>query len=82
MIRWMNWMGYDAFTPGVKDFDQGKENLTQLAAIANFPFLSANMDGLNGTLPYLIKDLNGSKNLYKSIIAFVIILFPGLISAR
>ena len=59
MIRWMNWMGYDAFTPGVKDFDQGKENLTQLAAIANFPFLSANMDGLNGTLPYLIKDLNG-----------------------
>ena len=59
MIRWMNWMEYDAFTPGVKDFDQGKENLTQLAAIANFPFLSANMDGLNGTLPYLIKDLNG-----------------------
>ncbi len=59
MIRWMNWMEYDAFTPGVKDFDQGKENLAQLAAIANFPFLSANMDGLTGTLPYLIKDLNG-----------------------
>ncbi len=42
MIRVMNQLGYDAITPGNHDFDQGIEFLQQLAAQANFPFVSAN----------------------------------------
>ena len=37
IIRWMNQMGYDALTPGLKDFDQGVANLKRLSKIANFP---------------------------------------------
>jgi len=43
IIEWMNKMEYDALTPGLKDFDQGVENLTELAQLANFPFLSGNI---------------------------------------
>jgi len=43
IIRWMNQMGYDALTPGLKDFDQGVANLKRLSKIANFPFLSGNI---------------------------------------
>jgi len=43
IIRWMNTMGYDAFTPGLKDFDQGVDNLQKMAEIADFPMLSGNI---------------------------------------
>lgn len=43
IIRWMNKMGYDAITPGLKDFDQGVRNLQHLAEIANFPMMSGNI---------------------------------------
>mgnify|MGYP003325624394 FL=1 len=48
MIQWMNWMSYDAFVPGVRDFDQGVLNLSRLSEKAEFPFLAANLKGVNG----------------------------------
>lgn len=59
MIQWMNWMEYDAFVPGVKDFDQGKKNLIRLKEEASFPFLAANLKGVEGVLPYTIKAFDG-----------------------
>jgi len=66
IIRWMNWMGYDAITPGLKDFDQGVANLQLLAQGANFPFLSGNISNSDGTRPdwlkpYIFKEINGLK---------------------
>jgi len=59
IIRWMNWMEYDVLAPGIKDFDQGKGNITRLASQAKFPFLSANLKGVDGPLPYIIKEYEG-----------------------
>ena len=61
IIRWMNWMAYDAFVPGVRDFDQGVENLSRLKEEANFPFLISNLEGIEGKEDYKIIDANGTK---------------------
>jgi len=66
IISWMNWMGYDALTPGLKDFDQGVANLRQLAKRADFPFLSGNIHNSDGTKPdwlkpYIFKEIDGLK---------------------
>ena len=61
IIRWMNWMAYDAFVPGVRDFDQGVENLSRLKGEANFPFLISNLEGIEGKEDYKIIDANGTK---------------------
>lgn len=45
IIRWMNLMKYDAFTPGLRDFDQGTNNLEHLSDVAEFPMLSGNIIG-------------------------------------
>jgi 5'-nucleotidase/UDP-sugar diphosphatase len=42
-IEFMNAAGYDAMTPGNHEFDWGVDNLKQLAGIAAFPLLSANI---------------------------------------
>ena len=59
MIQWMNWMSYDAFVPGVRDFDQGVLNLSRLSEKAEFPFLAANLKGVNGIKDNKIIDVNG-----------------------
>jgi len=52
IIRWMNLMKYDAFTPGLRDFDQGVNNLVHLSKVAEFPMLSGNIvDETTGELP-------------------------------
>ena len=61
IIRWMNWMAYDAFVPGVRDFDQGVENLSRLKEEANFPFLISNLEGIEGKEDYKIIDANGTR---------------------
>ena len=61
MIRWMNWMNYDAFVPGVRDFDQGVANLERLNNEANFPFLAANLMGVGGIKDNKILDFGGVK---------------------
>ena len=61
IIQWMNWMAYDAFVPGIRDFDQGVENLSRLKKEANFPFLISNLEGIEGKKDYEILDFNGIK---------------------
>ena len=56
IIRWMNWMKYDALVPGVFDFILGKESLSSTASTANFPFLGANIiDDVSGEQPTFVK---------------------------
>src|SRR3989338_6972382 len=43
IIEIMNELGYDAMAIGPKDFAFGEENLRNLAKVAKFPFLSANL---------------------------------------
>ena len=61
MIRWMNWMNYDAFVPGVRDFDQGVANLFRLNKEAEFPFLAANLEGIDGIKDKKIIEFDGVK---------------------
>ena len=61
MIRWMNWMRYDAFVPGVRDFDQGVTNLSRLNKEAEFPFLAANLMGIDGIKDNKIIEFDGVK---------------------
>ena len=61
MIRWMNWMHYDAFVPGVRDFDQGVTNLSRLNKEAEFPFLAANLGGIDGIKDNKIIEFGGVK---------------------
>ncbi len=61
MIRWMNWMNYDAFVPGVRDFDQGVANLFRLNKEAKFPFLAANLEGIDGIKDKKIIEFDGVK---------------------
>ena len=77
IMKWMNWMAYDAFVPGVRDFDQGVENLERLKKESNFPFLASNLKGVNGIENYKVIDANGMKiGLIGLITPF---LFDGLV---
>ena len=42
-VKMMNLIGYDAFTIGNHEFDNGQENLHKLIGLANFDVLSANL---------------------------------------
>lgn len=67
MIEIMNVLGYDAMAIGPKDFAFGQENIRNLAKIANFPFLSANIvkedtdKNVDYIHPYIIKEYEGLK---------------------
>ena len=77
IMKWMNWMAYDAFVPGVRDFDQGVENLERLKKESNFPFLASNLKGVSGIDNYKVIDANGIKiGLIGLITPF---LFDGLV---
>ena len=65
-IDFMNAVGYDAMTLGNHEFDWGSDNAKQLAGIANFPFLSANIvDKIGGELTFIANKMfdmpNGMK---------------------
>ncbi len=52
-ITFMNAAGYDAMTVGNHEFDWGLDNAKQLAGIASFPFLSANiLDHIGGAFTF------------------------------
>ncbi len=52
-IEFLNAVGYDAMTPGNHEFDWGLDNLKQLAGLAEFPILSANIQNhLEGNLTF------------------------------
>ncbi len=62
-IRLMNAVGYDIATMGNHEFDYGMERFFELAAMAEFPYISANFNR-NGELlfdSYIIKEFDGVK---------------------
>jgi 5'-nucleotidase len=64
IIKIFNEIGYDAMTAGNHDFNYGKERLLELADMANFPILGANVYKANyeNFLPeYVIKEVGGVK---------------------
>lgn len=64
-IEVMNFMGYNAFTPGNHEFNYGQEVLAQRIEDAKFPTLAANVTKEDGTLfagySALIQEIGGVK---------------------
>jgi 2',3'-cyclic-nucleotide 2'-phosphodiesterase (5'-nucleotidase family) len=60
-IEVMNAMDFTAMVLGNHEFDFGLETLKKLTGQACFPFLAANIEGLDGVRPYIIKELGGVK---------------------
>jgi len=58
-IEAMNAMGFDAMVVGNHEFDFGQSTLKKRIDEANFPVLGANVRGMSGLKPYIIKDIGG-----------------------
>jgi 2',3'-cyclic-nucleotide 2'-phosphodiesterase (5'-nucleotidase family) len=58
-IELMNAMKFDAMVVGNHEFDYGQEVLKARLQEAGFPLLGANVQGLPGLKPYVLKDLQG-----------------------
>lgn len=64
MVETMRGMGYDAMAMGNHEPDFGPDRMQELAGLANFPFLAANIMGNDGELifePYVIKEVGDLK---------------------
>jgi len=64
IIDIMNLMGYDAMTAGNHDFNYGQDRLVELAGMADFPILGANVLKSDDTPlldEYVIKEFDGVK---------------------
>lgn len=64
MLEIMNMVGYDLMTPGNHDFNYGKERLLELAGMADFDIVSANIYTETGETfiePYKIFEIEGVK---------------------
>ena len=57
----MNAMKFDAMVVGNHEFDFGPKVLKERMAQARFPVLGANVKGVSGLKPYVIKNLQGVK---------------------
>jgi 5'-nucleotidase len=64
-IEWMNGAGFDAYALGNHDFDAGLGRLQEQIDQADFPYVGANLAGLEGNLsgiaPYEVLDVAGVK---------------------
>lgn len=58
-IEGMNAMKVDAMVVGNHEFDFGQVTLKERIGEATFPVLGANVSGLEGLKPYVVKDLEG-----------------------
>lgn len=58
-IEAMNVMKLDAMVVGNHEFDFGQEVLKERMGEASFPVLGANVLGIHGLKPYIIKDVDG-----------------------
>jgi 2',3'-cyclic-nucleotide 2'-phosphodiesterase (5'-nucleotidase family) len=67
-IRLMNALGFDALVLGNHEFDFGQEVLKQRLAEAAFPVLGANVEGLPGIRPYVIKEVGGWRVLIIGVV--------------
>lgn len=66
VIKVMNLVGYDGMTAGNHDFNYGQKQLLELAKLANFPIMGANIlteKGDNFLKNYFIKEIGGKKIL-------------------
>ncbi len=61
VMEWMNEMRFDAMVLGNHEFDFGQEVLRKRISEARFPMLGANVKGVEGLKPYVIKELKGIK---------------------
>jgi len=62
IVSAFNEIGCHAFSPGSKDFAAGLTFIQEMQRLANFPFISANIQDINGNRlfdPYLIVDVEG-----------------------
>jgi len=59
VIEIMNRMGFDAMALGNHEFDFGIDTLKERIKEARFPYLGANIIGLEGIQPFIIKELKG-----------------------
>lgn len=63
IVEIMNLMGYDYMAPGNHDFNYGTDKLIELAAMAEFPIITANVLKDSKTIlpPYEITEIDGVK---------------------
>ena len=64
IVKIINLMGMDAFTPGNHDFNYGFARLQELEKMMNYPIISANVMDKSGNevfKPYIIKEMDGFK---------------------
>jgi 2',3'-cyclic-nucleotide 2'-phosphodiesterase (5'-nucleotidase family) len=61
VIELMNQMRFDVMVVGNHEFDFGQDILKKRIAEAKFPVLGANVEGLDGLRPYVIKEVGGVK---------------------
>jgi 5'-nucleotidase/UDP-sugar diphosphatase len=67
VVNYMNMAGYDACVPGNHDFDLGKDNLAELIAMSDFPWISCNIIDKStseiwaGLQRYIIREVHGVK---------------------
>ncbi len=65
MVELMNYLKFDALTPGNHDFNYGYEKLLELEKMAEFPIIAANVvkeaDKSQVFDPYVIKEFDGFK---------------------
>ena len=59
VIELMNAMKFDAMVLGNHEFDFGGKILEQRIREANFPVLAANVEGVAGVKPYVIREVGG-----------------------
>lgn len=59
VIELMNAMSFDAMVLGNHEFDFGQAELKKRISDAAFPILGANVEGLDGLKPFIIKELEG-----------------------
>ncbi|NWG02204.1 MAG: 5'-nucleotidase C-terminal domain-containing protein [Syntrophaceae bacterium] len=61
VIELMNQMKFDAMVLGNHEFDFGQEVLQKRISEAMFPMLGANVKGLNGLKPFIVREVKGLK---------------------
>jgi 5'-nucleotidase/UDP-sugar diphosphatase len=61
VIELMNAMRFDAMVVGNHEFDFGQDLLRKRISEAKFPILGANVEGLHGLKPYVLKEVKGIK---------------------
>jgi 5'-nucleotidase/UDP-sugar diphosphatase len=68
-IELMNAMRFDVMVMGNHELDFGQEILIKRISEATFPVLAANVSGLEGLKPYVIKEVEGVKVGFLGVVA-------------